>query len=113
MLPVAMSLDRLLTAAALTPTAAVVVYGAIVTVTNPEGRIEQEHVAVLQASANDSFVLQYADEQKALFKTDHGYRLTMIGSSLDDAGHVASIEMVDGRWTVTTDRGAVFVLQPH
>jgi hypothetical protein len=110
LLPLAWSFDRMLTIAALTPTAAVVAYGAFITISNPEGRANSVKVAAAQVLLNEAFVLQYADDTKALFKTDTGYRLAMVGTSLDDAGHVSSIEKIDGEWTVTTDRGVIFVL---
>jgi hypothetical protein len=113
LIPFGWSLDRLLTIAALTPTAAVVAYGGFITISNPEGRAASVKVAAAQELLNQVFVLQYADENKAVFKTDTGFRLAMIGTSLDDAGHVASIEKIDGEWTVTTDRGVVFVLHTN
>src|ERR1700744_3440334 len=101
LLPLGWTLDRVLTVAALTPTAAVMTYGAFITIDNPEGRAASVKVAAVQELENQVFELQYADESKALFKTDTGFRLAMVGTSLDDAGHVKTIEKVDGAWTVT------------
>jgi hypothetical protein len=110
LLPLGWSLDRVLTIAALTPTVVVVAYGGFMSIAKPEGPTTFVNVAATQELANEVFVLQYADGTKALFKTDTGFRLAMIGTSLDDAGHVISIEKIDGEWTVSTDRGVVFVL---
>lgn len=91
---------------ALVFTAAVMAYGGSIAFFN--GRSPQ--VNERQQFIKNQFVLIYADGAKALFKTDDGVSLVMVGSSLSSAGTVVSIEKHDGRWTVSTSKKLNFVL---
>ena len=93
-----MTIDHLLSVCVLIPTAGVVAAGAM-SATAP---------TILRDGAPLGLSLQYADGQKALFKTDDGVSLVMIGSSLPAAGRVTAIVQRDGHWTVTTNRNLVF-----
>lgn len=57
----------------------------------------------------NKYILKYADGVKAIFQTEDGVSLVMVGSSLSTAGKVASIEKRNGRWTVTTSKNLSFV----
>jgi hypothetical protein len=84
-------------------TGGVIAYGSFVSLNLP-----RQEAAASQEAANKQYALQYADGQKALFKTPDGLRLVMVGSSLPSAGRVQSIERRDDRWVVTTSRNLAF-----
>ena len=92
------TLDRLLAASVLIPTASVVAAGAI----------SAHAPTIMRDGSTLGLRLQFADGQKALFKTDDGVSLVMIGSNLPAAGRVTAIAMQDGHWTVTTNRNLIF-----
>jgi hypothetical protein len=94
-----LTVDRLLALSVLLPTAGVVAAGTI-SATTPT--IMRDGGAALGMS------LQFADGQKALFKTEDGVSLVMLGSNLPAAGRVTAIAKLDGQWTVTTNRGLIF-----
>ena len=58
---------------------------------------------------NDEYILKYADDSKALFKTEDGVDLVTVGSTLSSAGQVVSIEQENGRWRVTTSKHLTFL----
>jgi len=90
---------------ALASTAAVMAYGAATLISSElEVRSSADRLPY-----SDKYVLKYADGVKAIFQTEDGVSLVMIGSSLSTAGKVASIEKRNGRWTVTTSKNLSFV----
>jgi hypothetical protein len=105
------TLDRVLIAAAVVPTVAVISYGGVVAVgAGGDGSLAEQVVTDTRTVNDRQYVLQYADGQKAMFGTDEGTKLVMVGSPLDGAGRVQSIKLNDGHWTVTTNKGVTFVM---
>jgi hypothetical protein len=104
--------DRVLAGFVLAPITAVVTYASVVSIdaSANAARMQVAQNANL-AAADDELTLKYADADKALFHSQMGLRLVMVGSSLEPAGHVASIAMEDGHWTVRTTKGVTFVEQ--
>ncbi|WP_156964674.1 hypothetical protein [Methylocapsa aurea] len=93
-------------ACALASTAAVVAYGVATTIS----RESDERSAADEAFYQNKYILKNADGISAVFKTEDGFSLVMVGSSLSSAGRVVSIEKRNGRWTVTTSKNFNFVL---
>ena len=98
--PPVFTINHLLTAGALLPTATVVAVGAMSATAPPVMRDG--------ATLGLSLDLEFADGNKALFRTEDGVSLVTVGSNLPSAGRVLSIAQRDGHWTVTTNRNLVF-----
>ena len=96
-------LYQLLGMAALSLTGATIAYGSYVAVSLPK-----EEAAANQAAANEQYVLEYADGEKALFRTPDGLTLVTVGSTLATAGRVQSIEKHAQRWVVRTSKDLYF-----
>lgn len=92
------TLNNILAAGALLPTAGVVVVGSFAAVSPP----------AMRNGADLGLSLQFADGTKALFRTEDGVSLVTVGSMLGSAGRVRTISQRDGHWTVTTTRNLVF-----
>src|SRR5579871_4176556 len=103
--------DRVIMTAAVALFMAMVILGVLAAARQSVRKASLEEIAAAQVEANNEFHLNYVDAQKALFRTPRGLSLVMVGSSLEPAGHVISIEVVEGHWTITTDKGVQFVKQ--
>lgn len=101
--------DRLLIAVALAPLAGVVGYGVIVAYDGAADSAQIQQTAEIAGLLNPDFVLMYADQQKAVFRTRRGLVTVRVGSTLDPFGQVLSIAMESGHWTVKTRDGATFI----
>jgi hypothetical protein len=102
--------DRMLVGLVLAPLTAVVTYASVLAIDDSANTARQKIVTLASAAAvDDQLTLNYADAEKALFRSQMGLRLVMVGSSLEPAGHVAAIEKEDGHWTVRTTKGVKFV----
>jgi hypothetical protein len=95
----AMVSDKILCLAALLPTAAVVASGTFTALSAPTYRIADRFDGELR----------YADGERAVLKTPTGLRLVTVGSVVPSEGHVEAIVKTDGRWTVRTSAGILFV----
>ncbi len=99
--------NRLLAMVALLPAAGVVAYGAFVSVTEvpPHPSVEQ------QDYVSRNYRLSYADGQKAMFKTDYGASLVVVGSQLgaNRTCHRRSPSTQNG-WAVATSKGYTFTV---
>ncbi len=98
--------NRLLAMVALLPAAGVVAYGAFVSVTEvpPHPSVEQ------QDYVSRNYRLSYADGQKAMFKTDYGASLVVVGSQLGATGRVTDIAKHANGWAVATSKGYTFTV---
>ncbi len=101
-----LSSDRVLALAALLPTTFVIAFGSYTSLNNPGNR--DAPTATQIEAARASYVLIFADSQKALFRTAQGTMLVTRGSQLATAGRVTEIALRDGRWSVSTDKGYTF-----
>ncbi len=107
MLPFAFTqTNKLLCMAALLPTAGVVAYGALVSVTEGPPRPSPEQ----QDYVTRNYTLRYADGQKAMFKTDYGSSLVFVGSPLGETGRVTEIAKQARGWVVSTTKGYIFTV---
>jgi hypothetical protein len=91
---------------ALTTTAIVATTGGVTQLASTEHEMK---ATATQQSFNKKYVLKYADGVKALFKTEDGLSLVMVGSTIPAAGDVVKIEKKNGHWAVKTSRNLTFV----
>lgn len=105
-----LQVDRILVGIVLAPLTAVLTYAGVIALDDSANAARLKLVTTAtEATVDEDLTLKYADADKALFRSQMGLRLVMVGSALEPAGHVASIAMEDGHWTVRTTKGVTFV----